>query len=143
MRKLLVGIKKLLFPLLTLVIFLLSTIFVGAVPQASAATLVPSTQTIPVVSSQIWPGTNAAMLQVASNGDLFVVDTIAGNVIYKSVNGGLTWTACPAITGAIITDLKISPNYAVDHTIVVLAQAGGNAVVYMSTDSGFIFYPTQ
>ena len=80
-----------------IVVLMASLLLVGATP-ASAGTqaFTPAggpNPGIPVASNQIL-ASNVAIIEVASNGDLFAVDSqTLPNTIYKSVDGGLTWTA--------------------------------------------------
>jgi hypothetical protein len=134
-----------------LVIVLLSTLFVaGGTGTVLAADLAWSTQAIPGgptgtpgATNQVSGGTDAALVQVAPNGDIFAVDTAAGNTVYKSVDGGVTWgtkptTVCPA--GDVIADLKVSPSYGTDKTVMALVNnAAGNAVVYVSSDASVTY----
>ena len=75
------------------------------------------------------------------------VTTPANPVVYKSTNGGHTWTATTSALGAAagdyVVELKPSPNYAEDNTIFVVTQtnAGGanTGRVYRSVNGGSSF----
>ena len=132
-----------------LVVILLSTLFAGAAPVANAATLAWSVAGTPLGVGFTWqlnPGTDVANVTVAPNGDLFAVDTAALNRVYKSVNGGISWAPCAPVLDAgllpaEIVDLKVSPSYATDNTVFVLANANAGATpqVYISTNGGLSF----
>jgi hypothetical protein len=129
-----------------LIVILLSSLFVAAATPASASDLAWSNQSIPSApSNQLAAGIDAAMIKVAPNGDLFAVDP-ATAVVYKSSNGR-TWTASTAVQDAAaalasIVDMAISPSYATDSTVFLLANQNTNiapAQVYISTNGGASF----
>ncbi len=128
-----------------LALILLASLLVIALP-ASAATLAWSTQAIPSpLTFQIFTaatlGVDASFVKVAPNGDILAVDTnpAAADVVYRSIDGGVTWIPSVAIPANIV-DLEISPSYATDGTVIV----AGNTVaplaqVYISTNWGATF----
>jgi len=113
--------------------------FVGAVPVANAAALAWSTQTIPsALTFQIAAGVHPAFVTVASNGDIFAVDT-ATRTVYKSITGGVTWTASAPVGGVTaIVALQLSPNYATDNRLFVLVS-GPPVQAYISVNGGITF----
>jgi hypothetical protein len=122
-----------------IVVLMASLLIVGATP-ASAATLAYSAQAIPGVAlNQVAGGTDVALVRVAPNGDIFAVDATATTDIYKSVDGGRTWGALPVTLAGAIADLKISPAYETDSTVIALANVAGNAVVYISENAGITY----
>ena len=79
-----------------LIVILLSTMFVGgAVPAVNAATLAWSFAGAPGAFNQVpLVASDVNIIKVASNGNIFVVDNVAAtSVIWKSVDGGYSWTA--------------------------------------------------
>jgi len=129
-----------------LVLVLLVSMLLTTVP-VSAGTLEWSGVTIPDDTGATFQltglaGGNPTNLKVAPNGDLFILDTVA-NKVYKSVTGGVTWTASVAVaaTGTLV-DLVVSPSYATDSTLFVLdAGTGLNARVFVSSNGGITFAP--
>ena len=122
-----------------LVIALVTSLITMAIP-ASASDLLWSTQATPsALTFQVASGTDASLIKVAPDGTtIFVVDSQATtDVVYKSANSGLTWTASVLNpwTTTSITAMEISPNFATDSTVVVTA---GN-LVYISTTAGAYF----
>lgn len=62
---------------------------------------------------------------------------IGGEHLYRSTNGGANWTLIKSLPTALWYILRISPNYAQDHTIFVgVAKGGGEGGVYRLTDNG-------
>jgi hypothetical protein len=135
-----------------LVVVLLASLFVAAAP-ASGDDLRWSVQGIPLglaVTYQLAPGTDAAFVQVAPNGDIFVADTQAAsatlNRVMKSTTGGRTWTPSAALAGIgamNIVDIVVSPSYTTDGTVLLVtapaAGAGATSQVYISTNYGASF----
>jgi len=130
-----------------LIVILLSTLFVGAVPVANAATLAYSTagSPNPFLSNQVAAASDASIVKIAPNGDIFVVDQQANpDRILKSVNGGHSWTAAaglPAVAADNITDIAISPYYATDGYVYALTifSTTNSTRVYQSTTGGASF----
>ncbi|MGD1117908.1 MAG: leucine-rich repeat domain-containing protein [Dehalococcoidales bacterium] len=85
--------------------------------------------------------TITATFKQVVNFPVFVVDNVARNIVDKSEDGGSTWTASAAIPGAVIVDLKISPNYTTDHTVFALSSGNVTTApqVYISTNGGALF----
>jgi hypothetical protein len=125
-----------------LIVILLSTMFVGAVPQASAATLAWSTagSPNPALSNQIAVA-DVNIIKVASNGNIFVVDRVAvPSVIWKSTNGGYAFTAAAGLpAGAVVADLALSPAYASDGYVYAVVNIAGACRVYQSANAGVSF----
>jgi len=73
--------------------------------------------------------------------------TAARPVVYKSTNGGHTWTATTSALGAAVGDvgiaLEVSDNYATDSTVFVVTQTpgggAGSGIVYRSVNGGSSF----
>jgi hypothetical protein len=141
------------------VVLMASLLIIGATP-ASAATLAWSGTGLPGGFNQV-AATDAAIVKVAPNGDIFVVDqqptTLGAGVadrIYKSTDGGQTWvTGYVAIPAPVeqfpvnyrIVDLVVSPSYATDNTVFVVGNdivAGPpTAMVFRSINGGLNFLP--
>ncbi|HEY97937.1 MAG TPA: hypothetical protein G4O16_07130, partial [Dehalococcoidia bacterium] len=126
-----------------IVVLMASLFIVGATP-ASAATLSYSLQALPGAFNQVAAGTDVALVQVAPNGDIYAVNPLAApNGIYKSVDGGRTWGVAPVtlgVAGDLIVDLKISPSYETDGTVVALVNpAAGGSLVYISENFGVTY----
>jgi len=128
-----------------LVVVLLSTLFVGTVPQASAATLAWSTTGASLGLLNQVAASDASIVKIASNGDIFVVDQQANpDRILKSVDGGHTFAAAVIaglVAGDTITGIAISPYYATDGYVYAAINATGGTVsrVYQSTNAGVSF----
>jgi len=122
-----------------LVAVLLISMLVMAAP-VSAGTLKYSTVTTPSGSNNQILASDASFITVASDGTLFCVETSTANdVVYKSVDGGVGWTASATLTGVTVADLEVSPNYATDGRVFVLDGTANNVVVLMSTNGGATF----
>jgi len=137
-----------------ILVLLISTLLISVAP-ASGAPLAWSTQTIPGTTNyQLAPGTDATLVTVAPNGDIFAVDSPAvdtlAKYVYKSTDGGITWSrSAPVMVGAAavfsIADLAVSPSYATDATVALLVHTAGTAAlptapqVYVSSNGGISF----
>jgi len=120
-----------------MIVVLMASLFLIGTTPASAGTLAYSFQAAPGAFNQVAAGTDVALVQVAPNGDIYAVDSFTGTDIYKSTDGGRTWGVLPVtIVGANIVDLKISPSYETDGTVVVLANTATGATVYISENFG-------
>lgn len=131
-----------------LIVSLLSTLFVGTtVPAANAGTLAFTVQGTPLgagFTNQVLANAGVTNLTVGPDGTLFAV---IGNTVYKSTTNGFSWTPSvpvldAALAAAVIVDLKVSPSYATDHTVFLLANQNTNigpAQVYISVNSGLSF----
>jgi len=124
-----------------LVVVLLVSLFAFAAP-ASAGTLEYSKIPTPsAVHYQINGTSDASFVRVASDGTIFAVDTQpASDIVYKSVNGGFSWTASTAL-GFDCADLELSPDYANDSTLFALKGTLDAVQVYISTNGGAKFNP--
>src|SRR4030042_7203510 len=130
---------------IALVVVLLSTLFVGTAPQASAGTLAFTTAGTPSAIFGQVAAANAAIVKVAPNGDICGVDnTPAPDRIFKSTPGGHSWAA--AVIGGlaaadVIVDIAISPNYAADGYVYALVNIAAPLVVrvYQSSNFGATF----
>jgi hypothetical protein len=56
--------------------------------------------------------------------------------VASTVNSGVTWTSATAVTSGAITDLKASPAYATDTTLLAGAILAAGSAVAISTDAG-------
>jgi hypothetical protein len=124
-----------------LIVVLLSTLFIGAVPVVNAGTLAWGAALGPTVAA----ASDVNIVKVAPNGDIFAVDNQAAIArLLKSTDGGYTWTA-GLITGLVATDLiadvAISPDYTNDKYVYILANSAAAAAVavYQSADGGATF----
>ena len=150
---------------IALIVILLSTLFVGGTVQpASADTLAWSQLSTPdttgitnqVVNSTGYGtsayvgqlGLDVANVVVASDGTLFCLDSVAKNRVYKSVDGGYTWTpsvnlTASTSTNSYLTDIAVSPSYATDQTVFALYKStnglNGTGQAYISTNGGLNF----
>jgi len=125
---------------ISLVAMLLISMLVMAAP-VSAGTLKYSTVTTPSGANNQILASDASFIKVASDGTLFAVDTAPGasDVVYKSTNGGVAWTASAAV-GFNVVDMEVSPNYATDMRVFLLDGSTAGAVkVFMSTNGGATF----
>ncbi len=59
--------------------------------------------------------------------------------LYRSTDGGTTWTIVPSSRSVTILDIAVSPSYATDHTVFVGTLEHG---VLMSTNGGQSLLPT-
>jgi len=136
-----------------LIVAILASLMMVAVPAspAAAGSLAWSTQTIPTfLFNQLANGSDVAFVTVAPNGDIYAVNTASANdTIYKSNNGGRTWSATAPDTpasapwgaaGYTVKAVAVSPAYATDGTVFVLASDGASVNrLYMSVNSGVTF----
>jgi hypothetical protein len=124
-----------------ILVLMASLLVVGATPAAADSLAWTNVLTLPsALTGQIAPAAtniNTANLVVAPNGDLFAIDTVAGNVVHKSTDGGTTWVPSAPIAGAVV-DLAASPSYTTDNTVVALG-GGPPAQVYISVNGGATF----
>ena len=139
-----------------IVVLMASLLVVGATP-ASAGILAYTATGLPggLGTNQI-VATDASVVEVAPNGDIFVVDqqpVAAGTAdrVYKSANGGQTWQTgyiggvtvteqFPA--NSVVADLVVSPSYETDNTVFVLVNDPAVGVqVYRSTNGGLNYLP--
>jgi len=129
----------------------------GGPETAEAGDLSWSTITIPTGTGNVLVGANLDLGPVAISPNFANDNTVWASVVdvttpatptvYKSTNGGHTWTnttsALGAAAGDYVVDLKPSPNYAEDSTVFVVTQTNGGAVnagrVYRSTNGGSSF----
>lgn len=123
-----------------LVVVLLVSIMAMPAAPASAGTLAWTAVGVPnpFLSNQIVAGVNVANVTVAPNGDIFAIDSLTPTTIYKSVNGGYSWTAT-VTAAATLVDIAISPSYATDSTVFAVDGGAANAQVYISTNGGVSF----
>ena len=108
------------FIMVLFVAVLLISMLVMAAP-VSAGTLEYSTVTTPSGANNQILVSDASFIRVASDGTIFAVDTTpaATDVVYKSVDGGVSWTASAALT-IDVADMELSPSYATDGRLFVL-----------------------
>jgi len=125
---------------LSLLVVVLLSLLVPAAP-VSAADRAWSAVPIPsALTNQIAAGTDVKFVTVAPNGDIFAVDTAAApDVVYKSTNGGRTWTASAVLAATNVVALAVSPSYATDSTVFVLHAAAAANLVYISSNGGATF----
>ncbi|MFC2035133.1 beta strand repeat-containing protein [Chloroflexota bacterium] len=65
----------------------------------------------------------------ATDSTVYVADTTGGFTLYKSANGGITFTqTAAAIAAQTATGIALSPNFAVDGLLVVSTTAAGGGV---------------
>jgi len=124
-----------------IVVLMASLLIIGATPAAAGNLAWSNVLTLPsALTGQLSaaPGTNVANLTVAPNGNLYAIDSVAGNVVYRSLDGGTTWIPSVPVAGVVFVDLAVSPSYATDNTVMVVA-AGPPAQVYVSINGGTTF----
>ena len=74
------------------------------------------------------------------DSDLTVFAATKGRGIYKSINGGLDWTETNSgLTNLQINSLAISPNFAIDRTILAASNQG----IFKSSNGGEIWEKLQ
>ena len=116
---------------------LLATLVIGtaAVP-AAGANAAWSALSIPGVAGNVILASDVGKMVTSPDGStIFVAD---GATLYRSTNGGVSWSVVgTGLTGAI-TAIALSPGYTADSRVFVSAGAGGN-VIYQSGDAGAIF----
>ncbi|MFC1935008.1 hypothetical protein ACFLXZ_01685 [Chloroflexota bacterium] len=116
-----------------LTVVLLVSLLSFAVP-VSAGTLGWSANLVPRGTINQIGVFDTSFVKVASNGDIFVVESQTANIVYKSVNGGTIWTPSVALAGAAVA-LEVSPDYANDNTVFTATATQ----VYISVNGGASF----
>jgi len=128
----------------------------GGPAAAEAGDLTWSTVGPPSITSNVLVARNADLGPVAISPNFATDSTVwasvvdittpATPIVYKSTDGGFTWSATTTVLGLagdVVVDLKASPMYATDSTIFVVVQtpAGGLASgkVYRSVNGGSSF----
>jgi len=143
---------------IVLTVVLLASLFAFAVP-VSAATLTwsgvgtPLLATNQLVTAVRDVGPVALSPNFANDNTIFAavndVTTPAAPVLFRSLDGGYTWSPTATalgggLAGAIIVDIEVSANYATDSTVFVAtadstAPGASNSFVYRSTTGGATF----
>jgi hypothetical protein len=130
-----------------LVLILLSTLLVGALPQAAAASYAWSADTSqPTVLNGVLATPGFSVLDVAQSGStIYAVANCTANInfLYKSVNGGASWFPCVAAlipntftdNWTMVATAPDDPNW----VVVVNNPLVGNDAVYASRDGGATF----
>ena len=113
---------------------LVTTMVLWAAP-ASAGTLNWSDETIPTTSGKVLqPGTDVVDLAVSADGEI-IYAVAANETMYRSSNGGESWSAISVVDG---DDVYIAADYvavAPDNENYV-AVAGNSTYVYITDDAG-------
>lgn len=124
---------------LVLLFALLSAFMVGHAPSSAAPqAAVWSAVNLPAEGTggkwQLAAGSDVKLLSAAVDGTLFAYANPPGtnNTLFKSVDNGISWTACPQVTD-IITALKTAPD---DKSRIYYAT---NSTVWISSDGGITF----
>lgn len=118
-----------------MIIVLMTSLFlVGATPVAGDD-LDWSDVKVPGGKSQI-AATDVAKVTVAPNGDIFVIDSNTATDIYKSTDGGYTWSKATVSGVTTLVDLAVSPSYETDGRVFAVGDAAGGVQAYYSTNSG-------
>ena len=120
-----------------LVVILAASLLLSAAP-VSAGTLGFSSETLPSTSSNILVTTAGLdIVDLAVSGDgttMYAATAGVDNKIYKSTDGGRTWSGLTAPTIAAVNLVAVAPD---DPSIVVIfGGVGTNLVAFASTDSG-------
>jgi hypothetical protein len=126
------------------VVVLLSTLFVGTIPQASAGVLAFTYANLPGgtignlraanANAITAPGVTIKDFVVASDGSIYAATNAAVYGAKKSITGGRTWF--PLVTGLASTDLvAVAP----DNPLIVAFVDTANKVVRVSRDGGASF----
>jgi hypothetical protein len=120
---------------------LLVSLAIGmAVVPAAGASTAWSAQTIPSALGTVIANVPITHLVVSPDGStIFAVDGGATPTVYRSTNGGVTFTAATTAPGAAVTAIAVSPSFAVDSTVYAAATIAGNGRLYASTDGGATF----
>jgi len=134
-----------------IVVLMASLLLVGATPaaagtQAYSPAGVPNPAPGGVPSNQILLNSDVAIIEVASDGTIFAVNSVPNpNVIYKSVDGGRSWVAqtVPFAANIVVADIVISPSYETDATIFALLNDTvlNTVTVTRSTNGGATYSP--
>lgn len=131
-----------------LVLILLSTLLVGALPQAAAANYTFSLDTSQptAVNRILAPTTNFGIRDVAASGStIYAVgnNLTGGNFLYKSTTGGASWVPCVA---ALIPNVVGTDNWSIvavapddPNWVVVVNKLPAGDQVYASRDGGASF----
>ena len=93
---------------------------------------------VAIPTGTIMPGVR---IGVADTNNVFVAAT--GGRIHRTTDGGANWATTQITASPAINDLAVSPNFAVDNTVMVAVRTpSGAAEAYMSTDGGATFVKT-
>jgi len=123
-----------------LVVVLLASLLIMAVPVSAGNYSVTSTSNLPsALGGQLAPVTGFGILDVAQSGDTIyaVADNGTNDYIYKSANAGASWarvTPVSAPTAGTWSYVAVAPD---DPSVVALVDTNASPdVVYLSTTSG-------
>jgi hypothetical protein len=110
-----------------------------AVVPASGSTLGWGAIALPSATGNVIPAaaTDVSLIAVSPDGGTIIAVDNETGAIYRSTNGGTTFTAATGPTPFPVTALAISPAFATDSTIY--AAAGAPGILYRSTDGGITF----
>ncbi|MCR4394979.1 MAG: hypothetical protein NUV31_11465, partial [Dehalococcoidales bacterium] len=105
---------------------------VSAGTNAWTAVSTPSTLTYQLVA-----GGSIDFFVAAPDGTTLFAYDDTNNIMYKSTNGGATWTkSTPSFTGTNVVAVVVSPNYTTDKAVAVATDSN----VYLSTNGGASFF---
>jgi len=120
---------------LVLTLAILAGLLVPVAPVSAGTNAWTAVGTPSTLTYQLVAGGSIDFFVAAPDGTtLFAYDNGVG--LYKSTNGGATWTKQTALAGLTLTALVVSPNYATDKAVAAATATD----VYLSTNGGSSFF---
>ena len=131
-----------------LVLAVLAALLVPAAVPASAANMAWSTISTPAaVPNNILTADDQWIMDAAPDGKTVFAYSNSAGKLYRSTNGGATWSATGVGTGlagiGTVVALAVSSDYANDSTVVIATGAAGTPAntIYRSVNNGGAFGP--
>lgn len=120
---------------LVLTLAILAGLLVPVAPVSAGTNAWTAVGTPSTLTYQLVAGGSIDFFVAAPDGTtLFAYDNGVG--LYKSTNGGATWTKQTALASLTLTALVVSPNYATDKAVAAATATD----VYLSTNGGSSFF---
>ena len=119
------------------VVVLLSTLFVAAIPQASASTLGYSKATLPRSAVVGITANNTVIYEFVVGYDNTTIYAATSNGALKSVNAGRTWANLTALNFNLLSATPFGDGSCTDNSLfVAVAPDDVNYVAFMDQASG-------
>ncbi len=124
---------------IVLTLAILAGLLMTAVPVAAGDVTFSNVSVPNVTNNQLVIGQGITAIDVAPDGKNMFAWLTPSNKLYKSTDAGVTWTTSGIGTGmpaVVVTQIKISPNYAADSNLI----ATDGTSLFRSTDMGANWY---